>query len=200
MPSSAELRAARAELAGREDAKGFNADERSAKRERTPAVVGGVSFTRRRKDWDVNGDMRALMRSQEKALAAAQRIRSRVAEHEAKQAEAAAQGDDDEEERLEELIDELIDRADNLTQDAELASYRLLALLLIPPAEPPEDLDATAASGFGPDVEEEALIMAAVDWLKPRLDVEDAAALATELSGSREPDPPTTPSTANGST
>lgn len=197
MPSSAELRAARKTIEERE---GFNADERSAKRERTPAVVGGVSFTRRRKDWDVNHAMRSLMREQEKSLAAAQRIRARVAEHEARQAEAAAKGEDEEEERLEGLIDDLIARADGKTTDAELASYRLLALLLIPPATLPEELPEHAAGGFGPEVEEEAVVMAAIDWLKPRLDVEDAAALATELSGSREPDPQTTPSTENGST
>lgn len=193
MPSSAELRAARKTIEERE---GFNADDRSAKRERTPVVIGGVSFTRRRKDWDVNRAMRTLMRSQEKALAAASRIRARVAEHEAKQAEAAAEGQDEEEERLERLIDELIERADNMTSDAELASYRLLSLLLIPPAA-----DAGGLVGFGPDAaDDEASAIEAVEWLKPRLDVEDAAALATELSGSREPDPQPTPSTENGST
>lgn len=196
MPSSAELRAARKTIEERE---GFNADDRSAKRERTPVVIGGVSFTRRRKDWDVNRAMRTLMRSQEKALAAASRIRARVAEHEAKQAEAAAEGRDEEEDRLERLIDELIERADNMTSDAELASYRLLSLLLIPPAADAERGDGLV--GFGPDAaDDEASAIEAVEWLKPRLDVEDAAALATELSGSREPDPQPTPSTENGST
>src|SRR5688572_21619606 len=115
-------------------AAGFNADERAETREAAPIIIGGVTFTRRRKDWDISRAMRAAMRDQEKALALANRVRQRVAEHEVKQVEAAADGDEAREEELENMIDELVKRADAATEQAELTTYRLLALLLIPPA------------------------------------------------------------------
>lgn len=196
MPSAAELRKASQKLAEREP---FNADERTAARERTPVIIGGVTFTRRKKDWEVSRAMRLAMREQEKALALSTRIRTRVAEHETRQAEAAAEGDDALEEELEGKIDELVKRADAATEEAELSSYRLLALLLIPPADGYGEHN-TPLVGFGPDaVDDEGAVQDAIAFLQPRLDVEDAAALASELSGSREPDPPTTPSNGNGS-
>lgn len=181
---------------------GFNADERGAKREATPATIGGVTFSRRRKDWSVSRLMRQTMRDQEKAVAFSNRAHGRVAELEVAQAEAAREGDTEEEDKLEARIDELVAKADEATEEAETVTYRLLALLLVPPAEVDDDAELPAA-GFGPDAvteSRESDVMDAVEWLQPRLDVEDAADLARELTGSREPDPQTTPSSETGST
>jgi seryl-tRNA synthetase len=181
---------------------GFNADERGAKREATPATIGGVRFSRRRKDWRVSRLMRQTMRAQEKAVAFSNRAHGRVAELEVAQAEAARDGDTAEEAKLEERIDELVDKADEATEEAETVTYRLLALLLVPPAEVDDDVELPA-DGFGPDAvadSREADVQDAVEWLQPRLDVEDAADLARDLTGSREPDPQPTPSSETGST
>ena len=99
------------------------------------------------------------------------------------------------------MIDELVKRADAATEQAELTTYRLLALLLIPPAEGYGEAN-TPLVGFGPAAaaEDEDAVNQAIAFLQPRLDVEDAAGLANELTGSREPDPTTTPSSGNGST
>lgn len=181
------------------DAATFDADERTQRRENTPVKIAGATFTRRRKDWGVSRAMRQAMRAQEKAIALSNRVRTRVAELEVKQAEAATEGDDAEEERLEGLIDDLVARADDATQDAELTTYRLLALLLVPPGDGYGE-NNTPLVGFGPDaVEDESAVLQAIEFLQPALDVEDAADLARELTGTREPDPTTTPSSGTGS-
>lgn len=214
----AEARAARK---AREQAAGFNADERAEAREKAPIVIGGVTFTRRRKDWKISRAMRQAMRAQEKALAKANRTRQRVAELEVRQVELAAEpldldgvaeGDLDErtaeleaarEAKIDELegkIDALVNSADDDVERAELTTYRLLALLLIPPADGYGE-DNTPLVGFGPDeLDDEDAVEQAIEFLQPALDVEDAAALANELTGSREPDPQPTPSSETGST
>lgn len=210
MPSALERRAAdkvhgkRAK--DRAQAEGFNADERAAKRDNAPVTIDGVVFKRRRKVWAITRLMRQTMRAQEKAVAFSNRCHGRVAELEVRQAEAARDGDDAEESKLEEKIDELIAKADEATELAEVTTYRLLALLLVPPDEAPDvepGDDVLPLAAFGPDAFEEDdldTVDEAVEWLQPRLDAEDAAELAREMTGSREPDPPTTPSSESGST
>lgn len=177
----------------------FDADARTAAREGTVVRIAGATFTRRRKDWQISRAMRQAMRSQEKQVALANRIASRIAELETEQAEAAVDGNDERELELEGKIDDLVNRADDAREEAELVTYRLLALLLIPPAKYGED--ERELRGFGPDaLEDEDAVDAAIAFLQPALDVEDAAALARELTGSDEPDPQTTPSSETGST
>lgn len=180
-------------------ARAFDADARRSEREGTTVTIEGHTFRRRRKDWSVSRAMRKLMREQESAVALGNRLRVRVSELEAEQVEAAAKGEDDTVENLEGQIDDLITRADEATEDAELVTYRLLALLLSPPEG--DELDADA---WGPADDDVPLTAgeaeSAVRFLQPALDVEDAASLAQELTGSREPDPQTaTASNGNGS-
>lgn len=190
----------------------FDADARTEKREGTPVKAGGLTFTRRKKDWSVSRAMRQVMRAQEKHVALGQRLRARLAELEVEQIEEAALGHDDREAELETQIESLIARADNATQEAELVSYRLLALLLVPPVAPPADklddfdddapehllVDEGFQEAFGV-VEDPELAEPAIAFFQPAFDVEDAAALAEELTGSREPDPQTIPSSETGS-
>jgi hypothetical protein len=201
-------------IAGAGKPEEFDADARTKAREETPVVIAGVRFTRRKKDWKVSRAMRKLMRIQESALALNRRLRIRIAELDAEQVEAAAKGEDDKVAELEGQIDELVGKGDEATENGELVSYRLLALLLVPPAEAAEGettdaaTTAIAAAGplprdaFGPgaggplELED---VRPALEWLQPALDVEDAAALANDLSGSSEPDPPETPSSGSGS-
>lgn len=196
MPPGAAAAAKAAKRAGRQ-AEAFNADERATTRESTAVVIGGVTFRRRRKAWSVSRAMRQAMRDQEKAVALSNRIRTRVAEHEVKQIEAAQEGNDELEAELEGKIEDLITKADEATETAEVATYRLLALLLIPQLADGDDAQAPM-SGWGPDGVEDAEL--AIAFLQDELDVEDAAGLAQELTGSAEPDPPETPSSGNGST
>lgn len=183
-------------LPGGRQSRTFNADERAQTRENTPVTIGGVEFTRRRKDWAVSRLMRKAMRDQEKAVALNARLRSRIVEHEVNQAEAARDGNDELETELEAKIEDLVERGDAATEAAELVTYRLLALLLKPPADR-DDLDGWGPEPIlehGPEASDPA-----VAFLQPALDVEDAAALAGELTGSDEPDPPTTTSSEDGS-
>lgn len=182
-------------------ARAFDADARRSAREGTTVTIEGVAFRRRRKDWSVSRAMRRLMREQESAVALGNRLRIRVSELEAEQVEHAAKGEDDDVARLEGQISDLVDRGDDSTEDAELVTYRLLALLLVPPDEgTPDDFPT---DGWGPSEDGGPLdaddAMPAVEFLQPALDVEDAADVARELTGSREPDPPTTPSSESGS-
>jgi hypothetical protein len=203
MPSALERdRASRTHskrAAERAAAEGFNADERASKRDNAPVVIDGVTFTRRRKVWAITRLMRQTMRAQEKAVAFSNRCHGRIAELEVAQAEAAREGDTAKEDELESKIDDLIEHADDSTEEAEIVTYRLLALLLIPPADGVGEDNATL-HGFGPDDDELERVDEAVGWLQPRLDSEDAAELARDLTGSREPDPTPTPSSENGST
>lgn len=190
---------ARAARKAAQAANEFDADARTQARERTPVKIAGATFTRRRKDWDVSRAMRQAMRGQEKAVALANRVKTRVAELEVRQAEAAAEGDEDTENELETTIDALVAKADDATQEAEISSYRLLALLLVPPQEGYGEHNEQLV-GFGPDaLEDENAVQRAIAFLQPALDIEDAADLASELTGSREPDPTTTPSSGSGS-
>jgi len=176
---------------------GFDADARTQEREAKPVTIGGRVFKRVRKDWVVSRAMRAVMRLQEKSVSKSSRLQRRIAELEAEQVEAASAGNDEKEAELEETIDDLVAAADEATEVAEVCTYRLLALLLAP-AEPAEG--EQALEGFGPANVEEPDYEPAVAFLQPELDVEDAAALAQELTGSSESDPPATPSTESGST
>jgi hypothetical protein len=173
----------------------FDADQRTHDRENTPVIIDGRTFLRARKDWATSRAMRSIMREQEKNVALANRLRIRVGELEVEQAEAATEADDDRELELEGKIDELVRKADDATEAAEIVSYRLLALLLIPQAY---GEDEEVLPGFGP-VEDPEEAAPAIAFLQPALDVEDAANLANELTGSSEPDPPETPSSESGS-
>lgn len=182
------------------NANGFDADRLTTEREKLPVKIAGATFTRRRKDWEVSRLMRQLMRSQEKHIASSNRVKARVAELEVEQMEAASDGNTTLEADLEAKIGELVERADEATEDAELASYRLVALLLVAPSDGYGEHNEPLR-GFGPDdIDDESAIDAAIGFLQPALDVEDVAALARELSGGQEPDPPTTSSSETGST
>lgn len=182
--------------AGRES---FDADARATARESSPVVIDEHRFLRRRKDWATSRAMRAVMRDQEKNVALANRLRIRCGELEAEQIEAATRDEQEREAELERQIDELVRKSDEATEAAELVTYRLLALLLVPkPFGTGGDGETETLQGFG-DVEDPVEADPAIEWLQPRLDVEDAAELARELSGSQEPDPPETPSSESGS-
>lgn len=191
----------------------FDADGRRAARESSPVTIGGVAFNRRRKDWDTNLAMRSLMREQEQSVALSNRLAVRVQELEAEQLEHAAKGETEPEAELEATIRELLAKADAATVTAERTTYRLLALLLAPPEaavlEPAgahdyddAELEAERArirAGFGVRGDDEGDDSAAVEWLFPELDLEDALDLARELAGQREPDPQTTQSSGDSS-
>jgi hypothetical protein len=190
-------------ITGGRQAEAFDADARRAARETSPVTIEGVSFRRRRKDWGVTRLMRSLSRQQQDALSLVTRLRVRTSELEAEQIEAASKGEDRLEAELETTIRDLMTRADEATEDGEIITYRLLALLLVAPddVEVPVEVDGErvdAAGAFGP-VEDEADAEPAIAFLQPALDVEDAADLARELTGSAEPDPPATPSSETGS-
>lgn len=181
----------------------FDADARRQQREDTPVVVGGISFKRRRKVWDVTRLMREIARDQETAIARSTRLIARTAELESEQIEAAAKGETDREEELETTIAELLKKSDEGRSRGELMTFRLIALLLVPPDAPAGD-DAVdelleLRGAFGP-VEDEAAAMPAVEFLAGELDEEDAIDLARELTGQIEPDPQMTPSSETGST
>lgn len=194
---SAADRSANTNLGKRRDP--FDADARRKAREDTPVVIAGLSFKRRRKDWNVTRAMRRLMREQESAVARATRLQARTAELEAEQIEAAAKGETDREEELERTIVELVGNADTSRELAELQTFRLLALLLVAPDGEGDDVPPRpAVAGFGP-VEDAEDAQPALDLLLAELDAEDAFDLAQELSGEGEPDPQMTPSSETGS-
>lgn len=167
-------------------AKPFNADNRTAVREDTPVVIDGVSYTRARKNWKVSRMMRKLMRDQESAIALSTRLRRRIVELEVEQMQAAANGAEDDEAKLEGQITELIAKADEATEVAEGVTYRLLCVLL-------KHADEQLLDENGEP------LPARVEKFMDVLDVEDAADLARELSGSSEEDPPTPQETATTS-
>lgn len=177
------------------DREQFDADARTGERENTPVVIGERRFLRRKKDWATSRAMRRIMREQEKNVALANRLRIRCGELEAEQIEAVTEDNSTLEAELETKIDALVREADEATEQAELVTYRLLALLLIPQ---PFGEDEDVLEGFGL-TDDAAEAEAAIEWLQPELDVEDAADLARELTGSTEPDPPETPSSESGS-
>lgn len=159
------------------DVREFNADERAKVRDETPVTIGGRKFKRKRKVWDVSREVRKLQREQESAVAKSMRLRTRLAELEADQLELAAKGDEDGAEAMEEQINKLVEGADTSTEDAERVTYKIIEALLVPFAED------------GPPAE--------LDHLLAELDVNDAGALARDLTGSREPDPQATPSSSD---
>jgi hypothetical protein len=194
----------------------FDADRRRQEREDTPVTIGGVTFKRRRKVWTVTRLMRTITREQEAAVARATRLQARTAELEAEQIEAAAKGETGREEELERTIVELVAKADESREEGEVLTFRLIALLLVPPdvaSDAAEDPLSTAAealeldgvgpmafrAAFGP-VEDVEDAMPAVEFLQGELDDEDAIDVARELAGEVEPDPQMTPSSETGST
>lgn len=171
--------------AGGANADKFDADARAAERMTKPVVIAGVTYKRRKKDWDTSRLMRKIMRAQEGHVARSTRLRRRIAELEVEQMEAAGEGATDREADLEGKIEELITQADESTEEAELASYKLVrALLTDEQGEPLVDADGE------PLAADDDLVAV----LQSTMDVEDVAALARELSGSVEPDPQTTTS------
>jgi hypothetical protein len=185
---------------------GYDADAKAKLREDTPVTIGGHEFRRRRKTWKVSRRMRELSRDQERNVALGERIRHRIAELETEQTEAATAGDTQREEDLEEQIEALVAKADEGTEVAETATYRLLALLLIPPLRSAGDGQAPALEGFGVlDDDELRDDTPAVEFLQVELDTEDALGILVDLGVAQggaagEPDPQTTPSSGSSST
>lgn len=106
---------------------GYNADERSAAREKAPYVLGGVTFYRRRKNWSATRELRDLLRQQERAMIRQQRLRKQIVD-------APADAD-------EEGIFALEDQMDKLGDESDDAAYRIVALLLRDEAGESPDLE-----------------------------------------------------------
>jgi hypothetical protein len=94
----------------------FDADDRADRREAAPIVIGGMTFTRRRKNWSTTRGLRRLMRTQEHSAVKQARI-SRQLE------ELGSDATDDEFDRLQKEADDLMDTTDR-------AAYEMLVALL----------------------------------------------------------------------
>jgi hypothetical protein len=184
---------------------GYDADAKATEREDAPVTIGGHEFRRRRKTWKVSRRMRLLSRDQERNVALGQRLRLRIAELEAEQAEAATSGEEEREAELEEQIEALVAKADDGTEVAETATYRLLALLLIAPLKAVGDGQEPALAGFGVMDDELEDDEPAIEFLQAELDTEDALGILVDLGVAQpgdgdEPDPQPTPSSGSSST
>lgn len=94
----------------------FNADARAEAREQAPVTIGGQTFHRRRKTWEVTRSLRELLRRQERAGVKADRARKKI---DALDADAP-----------DEELFALEDQVDAATDEADEAAYEILALLL----------------------------------------------------------------------
>lgn len=183
---------------------GFDADARAKAREEAPHVIGGVTYHRRRKNWETTRTLRNLMRAQDRAqtktarlvrelgeldgsaadelevmldaLKAEDRDSDRAKRMRARLETLQADADKLDDEARDAQVDELHEAIDEATDAADDAAYRMIALLL-------RDDDGNA-----PEVEH----------LQAELDVEDAGGLVAKLTGGGEPDPtpPATPANA----
>jgi len=96
---------------------GFDAPERSKKRESAPFVLGDQTFTRRRKNWKMTRELRTLLRKQERSMISISRVNTEISE--------LPTGRQSEQKEL-----ELEDRIDALQDEGDIASYEIVALLL----------------------------------------------------------------------
>lgn len=94
----------------------FNADERAQARENASVVIGGKTFHRRRKNWEITRELRELLRRQERAGVRADRARKKIDA-------LAADAPDSELQALE-------DEVDDATDDSDQAAYEIIARLL----------------------------------------------------------------------
>jgi hypothetical protein len=186
-----------AELSGHKQAPtpDFNVDERARARESAAITIGGIDFHRRRKNWTVTRELRAVMRDQERAGARQQKAARDLDELDGTEIDrltyqlddSNVDGDSDRAkrwraklDRLEadraaledagELDDELDKRRDALdaaSEQSDDVAYRMIALLL-------RDDDGNPPT---------------TDFLKDELDVADVGELASKLAGGGEPDP-----------
>jgi hypothetical protein len=160
------------------DKHAFDADGRAKAREDAPVTIGGEVFHRRRKNWTVTRELRALLRDQEKCGNRAARYRARVdaLTEEIRGVRDPDTGawtkppmtDDDAIERLEGEIDGFDAEIDAAQGESDEAAYAIIALLL-----------RKADANDRPELE----------FLKESLDVEEAGDLASALAGGGETDP-----------
>lgn len=163
----------------------FDADGRAETREGAPITIGGLTFHRRRKSWEVTRELRSLLRRQERAGGRVDRLLARIdgLTERIRGARDPEGGwltrpltDDDEIDRIELEVTALEDKVDEARDEADEAAYEMIALLL-------RDGD-----GARPDTLH----------LKNSLDSEDAGDLAATLAGGGEPDPtPAIPSSSS---
>lgn len=98
------------------DKHAFDADGRAETREDAPITIGGKTFHRRRKNWEVTRELRKLLRDQERASVRADRARKKI------DALPADAPDDD--------LYELEQQVDVATDESDQSAYELIALLL----------------------------------------------------------------------
>jgi hypothetical protein len=105
-----------AEIVTPSDRHAYDADGKAAAREAAPITIGGETFHRRRKNWKITRDLRALLRKQERAQVKSMRANKKI---DALDVDA----DDAELDRLNGEIDAAQDNSDN-------AAFEIIALLL----------------------------------------------------------------------
>lgn len=152
----------------------FDADGRAKAREDAIITLGERAFHRRRKNWQVTRELRALLREQEKAGNRGLRLRAQI---DALTEEIRGVQDPDtgewtrppvtDQARVDDIetkVDALNDQIDQAGDDADLAAYKIVALLLRDDTDAPPDLD----------------------MLKDQADVTEIAELAATLAGGGE--------------
>jgi hypothetical protein len=175
---------------------GYNADEKATERESADVVIGGQTFRRRRKNWNVTRQMRELLNAQQRAGDRQQALQRKFDELDGTAAErlrldAAGAAETDRQrmiakaERLDEQLDaldadELVEQLDDLraqlnaeADKADEAAFGLISLLLVEPRSE-GDVEVTNPP---------------IAFLKESLDVVDAGKLAAKLTSGGEPDP-----------
>jgi cell division protein FtsX len=159
---------------------GYNADEKATERESADVVIGGQTFRRRRKNWNVTRQMRELLNAQQRAGDRQQALQRKFDELDGTAAErlrldAAGAAETDRQrmiakaERLDDLRAQLNAEADK----ADEAAFGLISLLLVEPRSE-GDVEVTNPP---------------IAFLKESLDVVDAGKLAAKLTSGGEPDP-----------
>lgn len=106
----------------------FNADERAEKREQAPITLGGVTYTRCRKNWTLTRNLRRLLRKQERTSIQQDRLNKQLED-------LPLDAPDDQLDRIEKEVDEAQDQGD-------VAAYEIIALLLKDEDDSHPDLDA----------------------------------------------------------
>jgi hypothetical protein len=139
MPTAEQRAKQRAEHAAATDGASsphaFDADKRAREREAAAITVGGQTFHRRKKDWDVTRGLRRAMREQERSQTEQARLRKQL----------------EDSELTPEAVEALQDKLDDLGDEADEGAYSIIALLLR------DDQDASPPIEFlkrGLDVED----------------------------------------------
>jgi hypothetical protein len=99
------------------DKHAFDADGRAAAREDAPVTIGGETWHRRRKNWEVTRALRTLLRRQERAGIRQDRARKKI---------DALPPDEESDAQIDSLEAEI----DDATDASDEAAYELIALLL----------------------------------------------------------------------